>query len=160
MITSDVLSRFIVEALRLSGALASYADEMVADIGLSSARMQVVGAIHDAPVAQPVAHLARGMRLSRQGVQRIVNELHDDGFVAFETNPHHQRAHLVVLTESGAKAFSIAIERQNIWMATIKDTLTNARLADATQTMIDIRDELEIPHATAESMSHGHQEHV
>ncbi len=160
MITSDVLSRFIIETLRLSGALASYADEMVADIGLSSARMQVVGAIHDAPAAQPVAHLARGMRLSRQGVQRIINELHDDGFVAFEPNPHHQRAHLVVLTENGAKAFNMAIERQNIWMASIKDTLTNTRLIAATQTMIDIRDELETPSLTTGRPSHGHNEHL
>lgn len=143
MPSSDVLSRFIVETLRLSGALAMSADDMVADIGLSFARWQVVGAIHDAPAPQPVAHIARDMHLSRQGVQRIVNDLHTDGFVAFRPNPHHARAHLVVLTERGAKAFRTAIARQDNWMKSFDQALTDARLADATQTMIAIRRHVE-----------------
>lgn len=158
-ISSDVLSRFIVETLRLSGALSLTADDMVADLGLSFARWQVVGAIHEAPVPQPVAHLARDMRLSRQGVQRIVNELHQDGLVAFEPNPHHARAHLVVLTASGLNAFKVAIERQDRWMKTFGNELNDPRLADATRTLIAIREHVEATHSTVRTWSHGPEEH-
>jgi DNA-binding MarR family transcriptional regulator len=166
MPTSDVLSRFIVETLRLSGALAMNADEMVADIGLSFARWQVVGAIHDAPVPQPVAHIARDMRLSRQGVQRIVNDLHSDGLVEFLPNPHHARAQLVVLTDRGAAAFRTAIGRQDQWMKSFDQSLDDLRLQDATRTMIAIREHVENAHRHSRPPAkdrddvHEHQKHI
>lgn len=141
--SSDALSRFIVEALRLSGALAITADKMVADIGLTAARWQVMGAISESRVPQPVAHLARDMRMSRQGVQRIVNELHKEGLIEFEPNPHHARAHLVVLTKRGAAVFETAIQRQERWMLSFRDALTDEELADAMSTMITIRENVE-----------------
>jgi DNA-binding MarR family transcriptional regulator len=41
---------------------------------------------------QPVAWLARNLGANRQNVQRIVNDLHKEGLVAFENNPHHRRS--------------------------------------------------------------------
>lgn len=131
------------ERCGLSGALAMNADDMVADLGLSFARWQVVGAIHESQLPQPVAHLARDMRLSRQGVQRIVNDLHHEGFVAFQPNRHHARAQLVVLTARGTDTFKAAIKRQDAWMKSFDDGLTDARLDAAAQTMIALRAHLE-----------------
>lgn len=48
---------------------------------------------------QPVTWLARDRGANRQNVQRIVNDLHKEGLVTFEPNPHHRRAQLVALTE-------------------------------------------------------------
>jgi DNA-binding MarR family transcriptional regulator len=155
MVSSDVVSRFIIETLRLSGALAMNADEMVADIGLSCARWQVVGSIYQAPFPQPVAHIARDMRMSRQGVQRIVNELHRDGLVAFQTNPHHAKAHLIVLTERGIGAFNTAIKRQEKWTSSFGDALTDAGLNQAIQTMIAIRGYAENTHLSARHQTKG-----
>ena len=56
-------------------------DDLVSDLGLTSARWQVLGAIALAPAAETVARLARAMGLHRQGVQRIVNELAAEGIV-------------------------------------------------------------------------------
>ena len=75
---------------------------MVARLGLTSTRWQVLGAIADAERAQPVAWLARDMGGIRQNVQRIVNDLQKMGLVTLEVNPHHRRASLVVLTDKGA----------------------------------------------------------
>lgn len=61
---------------------------------------------------QPVAWLARDMGANRQNVQRIINDLNRAGLVAFETNPHHRRAQLVVLTEKGKQAFQAAMRLQ------------------------------------------------
>ena len=65
---------------------------------------------------QPVAWLARDMGANRQNVQRIINDLHKEGFVAFETNPHHRRAQLVVLTDKGKQAFDAAMRLQAPWI--------------------------------------------
>lgn len=139
MVSSKILSQFVLETLRLSSAFAAHADEMVADIGLTSARWQVVGAIMASHSAQPVAHLARDMCLSRQGVQRIVNELFKDGMVSFEPNPHHARAHLVKLTALGANAFNRAIERQDGWIKSVGNALDDSRLTTAINIMSDVR---------------------
>lgn len=109
------LTELILEIFKLNGRLLSAGDQLVASLGLTSARWQVLGAIALAGVPQPVANIARNMGLTRQAVQRIVNELEAEGFLAFAPNPHHQRAKLVVLGKSGAKAFQAAAKRQAPW---------------------------------------------
>src|ERR1700733_8487746 len=92
------LSEVVLDLFRCNSLLLTAGDRLVAPLGLTSARWQVLGAMAAAERPQPVAWLARDMGGNRQNVQRIVNDLHKDGLVEFETNPHHRRAHLVVLT--------------------------------------------------------------
>ncbi len=111
------LSELILEVFRLNGLLLEAGDSLVADIGLTSARWQVMGAIALSPAPLPVAHIARNMGLSRQSVQRLANELEKDDLIRFAANPHHERAKLVLLTERGAKAYREAMARQGPWAA-------------------------------------------
>src|SRR6476469_7529143 len=109
------ITELIVEVFRLNGGLLDAGDGLVGDIGLSSARWQVLGAIAAAVAPLPVAHIARNMGLTRQAVQRLANDLERDGLVRFATNPHHERAKLVLLTEAGSGAFETAMRRQAPW---------------------------------------------
>ncbi|PJK30797.1 MarR family winged helix-turn-helix transcriptional regulator [Minwuia thermotolerans] len=110
-----VLTALILETFRFNGALLQAGDRLVGDLGLTSARWQVLGAIALADPPEPVARLARGMGLARQGVQRIVNELAAESLVAFRPNPHHRRAQLVVLTAAGEAVYAAALARQAPW---------------------------------------------
>ena len=83
--------------------------------GLTSARWQVLGAIALSPVPLPVAHIARNMGLTRQAVQRVVDDMRADGLVRLEPNPHHRRAMLVAMTEEGETAYRGASTRQERW---------------------------------------------
>jgi len=69
-----------------------------------------------APLAQLIAN--------RQNLQRIVNDLEKDGLVAFEINPHHRGAQLVVLTEKGKQAFDAAMRLQAPWINKLADGLS------------------------------------
>ena len=109
------LTELILEVFKHNGRLLNAGDQLVASQGLTSARWQVLGAIAFAGAPQPVANIARNMGLTRQAVQRVVNELEAEGFLTFAPNPHHQRAKLVVLGKSGAKAFQAAAKRQAPW---------------------------------------------
>ena len=93
-----------------STTLLTVGDRLAAGLGLTSARWQILGAITSAERPQPVAWLARDLGANRQNVQRIVNDLHKEGLVAFEVNPHHRRAQLVTLTEKGRRTFEAAME--------------------------------------------------
>ena len=75
MKASDAATDLILETFRLNGSLLAAGDAMVADLGLTSARWQVLGAIALSPVPLPVAHIARNMGLTRQAVQRLINEM-------------------------------------------------------------------------------------
>ena len=112
---SSGLTGLILEVFRINGALIAAGDRLVADLDLTSARWQVLGAIALAPAPEPVARLARAMGLHRQGVQRIVNELEAEGIVALADNPHHRRARLVRLTRKGEALYHKADRRQKPW---------------------------------------------
>ena len=105
----------ILDVFRLASRLLATGDRLVAGLGLTSERWQVLGAIVAAERPQPVAWIARDLGGNRQNVQRIVNDLAAEGFVAFEPNPHHRRAQLVVLTEAGREAFDRAMELWAPW---------------------------------------------
>lgn len=104
-----------LETFRLNGRLLASGDRLVAELGLTSARWQVLGAVAMAERPQPVPHIARQMGLSRQNVQRIVNDLGDAGYVTFAPNPHHKRAKLVVLTDKGRETYEAAHRIQVPW---------------------------------------------
>src|ERR1700704_2902386 len=77
-----LVTELILEVFRLNGRLLVAGDRLVADLGLTSARWQVLGAVALAAAPMPVAWIARNMGLTRQAVQRIVNELIADGTLA------------------------------------------------------------------------------
>lgn len=125
------LTGLIIEVFRLNGSLLAAGDLLVSDLGLSSARWQVLGAIDGSPVPLPVAHLARNMGLTRQAVQRSVDEMKDDGFVRLVENPHHRRAMLVVMTDKGEAAYRAALDRQSRWAETVARDLSSDEMTAA-----------------------------
>lgn len=133
----------VLDLFRLSNRMLAAGDRLVAELGLTSARWQVLGTIVAAGRPQPVAWLARDMGGNRQNVQRIVNDLERDGLVAFEVNPHHRRAQLVVLTERGTEAFAAAMQRQTPWINQLSDGLRVADIETAHRVIKTLRDRLE-----------------
>lgn len=112
----ETLTELMLDLFRLNSLALTAGDRLVSDLGLTSARWQILGAVMAAERSQPVAWIARDLGANRQNVQRIVNDLHKDGLVIFETNPHHRRAQLVVLTEKGRQAFDAAMNLQAPWV--------------------------------------------
>lgn len=120
----EALTGLMLDLFRLSSLLLTAGDRLVARLGLTSARWQILGAIVAAERSQPVAWLARNLGVNRQNVQRIINDLHKEGLVAFGTNPHHRRAQLVVLTDKGRRAFEAAMGLQAPWINSLSAGLS------------------------------------
>lgn len=137
------LTDVVLELFRLNNRMITAGDRLVADLGLTSARWQVLGTIVASERAQPVAWLARDMGGNRQNVQRIVNDLADDGLVAFQPNPHHRRAQLVVLTERGREAFDAAMRLQAPWINQLAEGLRVTDIETALAVVSTIRRRLE-----------------
>src|SRR5438034_7075300 len=139
----DALTDLILNLFRLNSRLLAAGDRLVAELGLTSARWQILGAIVTAERLQPVAWLARDLGANRQNVQRIVNDLHQEGLVAFETNPHHRRAQLVVLTEKGRQIFDAAMRLQAPWVNGISDGLSVKDIEIVHRVVVALRKKLE-----------------
>lgn len=139
----DALTSLMLDLFRLNSLLLTVGDRLVAGLGLTSARWQILGAIVQLERPQPVAWLARDLGANRQNVQRIVNDLEEEGLVAFETNPHHRRAQLVVLTDKGRRAFEAAMALQAPWVnglsegLAVKDLQTVHRIVAALRTRLE-----------------------
>lgn len=132
-----------LEVFRLNGLLLGHGDRLVADLGLTSARWQVLGAAALATGELTVSAISRRMGLTRQAVQRTINELVGSGHVTMVDNPRDKRARLVRLTRSGHDAYEAAIARQVPWANAVADNVTAADLATIVAHLRTIGDRVE-----------------
>ncbi len=138
----DALTDLILDLFRVNSLILTAGDRLVARLGLTSARWQILGAMVAAERAQPVAWLARDMGANRQNVQRIINDLQKEGLVAFEVNPHHRRAQLVVLTDKGKQTFDAAMRLQAPWINSLSDGLSIKDIQTMHRVIIALRKKL------------------
>ncbi len=113
--SGDAMTELILDVFRLNGLLLAAGDRLTKDLGLTSARWQVLGALAAAKEPLTVAQIARNMGLVRQSVQRLVDVLAEEGILAFEDNPNHRRAKLVCMTEVGRHKFDQISQKQVRW---------------------------------------------
>lgn len=143
-VSGHTLTELILTLFRVNNLTLIWGDRLVAPFGLTSARWQVLGAIAQAQSAQPVSWLARDLGANRQNVQRIVNDLHDEGLLAFEPNPHHRRAKLVVLTAKGRQAYNSAIDAYQPRAQDLAEGFAHADIVTAHRVLVELRSKLEI----------------
>lgn len=139
----EIVTDLVLNLFRLNNLLLVAGDRLVEGLGLTSARWQVLGAIAYAGRPQPVAWLARDMGANRQNVQRIINDLNTAELVAFEANPHHRRAQLVILTGKGKQAFESAMRLQHPWVNGLAQGLTAKDVAIAHRVLLALRQKLD-----------------
>jgi DNA-binding MarR family transcriptional regulator len=141
--SGTAISELIVAIFRLNGRLLVAGDRLVEDLGLTSARWQVLGAIALSSSPEPVSRLARNMGLNRQGVQRIVGELVAEGFVELKDNPHHRNAKLVLMTAKGLRAYDAALQRQAPWVNMLGEGFNPKNIRETGRILDALRQRLE-----------------
>jgi DNA-binding MarR family transcriptional regulator len=140
---SALVTGLVLEVFRLNGRLIASGDVLVAGVGLTSARWQVLGAIALQPGPAPVVRIADAMGLTRQSVQRIVDALVHEGIVALHANPHHKRAKLVTLTKRGSALYRSAMRLQKQWAAELSQSFDPKSLATTLRVLKRLRVRLE-----------------
>jgi DNA-binding MarR family transcriptional regulator len=139
----NALSDLVLDLFRVNSMVLTAGDRLVASLGLTSARWQILGAIVDTERPQPVAWLARDLGANRQNVQRIINDLHKEKLVAFEPNPHHRRAQLVALTDKGRHTFDAAMRLQAPWINNLSRGLSVKDIETVHAVLAALRKKLE-----------------
>lgn len=124
----SLLTDIILETFKLNGLLVSEGDQLVKDLGLTSARWKVLGALSSGLGPMTVPDIARSMGQSRQAVQRLSKEMVKDGLLMTQTNPDHQRAKFLILTDRGKRTYEQAMQKQVPWVNSIADELVEGEL--------------------------------
>jgi DNA-binding MarR family transcriptional regulator len=134
-------TEIVLEVFRLNGELVAAGDELGSELGLTTARWQVMGAIADAPLT--VAQIGRRMGLTRQSVRRTVDLLEGEKIVERVPNPDHRASELVRLTSRGTQAFAAISREQVSWANRCADSLALPALETTLQTLRQMRERLE-----------------
>ena len=141
----ESLTDLVLETFRLNGQVLAAGNRLTKPHELTSARWQVMGAIHLAGRALTVAQIARRMGLTRQAVQRIVNDLQQIEMVELTANPDHKRAPLVALGDKGEQAYVAVDEAQITWINELANGLSERQVAGTVKLLKLLSSRLEPP---------------
>lgn len=113
----------VLDIFKLSGLLVAEGDVLTKDVGLSSARWKVLGALAHSDGSMTVPQIAYSMGQSRQSVQRLTDAMEGSGILVYQDNPHHKKAKLVALSEKGKEIFELLEQKQIPWANLAADGL-------------------------------------
>ena len=141
-ITTDAMVELIGESFRLNSRLQTTADRMARDVGLTGTRWQMLNAVAQATRPATISDIARWMGLARQSVQQVANALAKGDLIAYQSNPKHQRAPLVVVTKKAAKLLEQLDEQRFAWARTVAATLPATDIKVASDILRAVREQL------------------
>ena len=141
--TRTTFTEVVLEIFRVNGALLAAGAVLCEGTGLTSARWQVLGALAMAAEPRTVAQIARAMGLTRQAVQRLVDELEAEDVVRRVDHPESRRARPVEVTARGRSLFDEMVRRQRPWAARIGAGIPETRLRTALDVLRLIRARLD-----------------
>jgi DNA-binding MarR family transcriptional regulator len=148
----EMLTDVMLSVFRTNGRLLQRGDELVAPLGLTSARWQMLGAIalSGEPLTAPEA--AAVMGVTRQGAQKQLNTLVEEGLVEIQPNPRHQRSPLYSLSEPGASVYAEAAALNRLWTQRLAAELSRSEIATALEVLCELYQGLEAPLPTPEDL--------
>lgn len=133
----------VLRTFRANGAFLTAGDRLAAELGLTSARWQVLGAVALAGRPLTVAQIARRMGLTRQSVQVSVNRCLQDGHLEADENPDHRRSPLIRLTELGSVTYAELERRQVRWINELAAGLNLSEVSIAARILQELSNRLE-----------------
>jgi DNA-binding MarR family transcriptional regulator len=127
------LTEAIVATFRLNGRLMDIAQRLAREGGLTATEWRVLGGVVDEP--HSVAEVGRRMGMTRQGVQRVADQLADRGLAEYRPNPAHRRAKLLACTQAGYWAIRQIALAQRPWADEIGAQIGATELRESVATI-------------------------
>lgn len=134
---SEVLTEIMLEIFRLNARLLEMGNQMVAPLGMTSARWQVLGALALSGEAMSCPQIAAAMGISRQGAQKQLNLALNDQLLTVYENQRNLRSPLYEITPAGHEAYSKAMGLQASWSKALSRGIT---LSDWQNTLSVLRE--------------------
>lgn len=142
---ADILTDIMLTVFRVNGRLLEKGDQLVEPLNLTSARWQVLGPVALAVEPLSAPQIAQAMGITRQGAQKQLNKLEEEGFVEQRPNPRHERSPLYALTGLGTRTISKTMALQKTWASGLVAGLPLQDLRKTLRTLNSIYERLDSP---------------
>ncbi len=132
------LALLVADIYEAAGVLRRSGETIAGAEGQSQARWQLLSVISGGPIT--VAQAARRLGVTRQGVQRVANDLIDERLAVAGPNPDHRSSPLLELTPVGVatlRRINDRAEEINAEIAKKLNPTTVARTRQALRALID-----------------------
>ncbi|MGO3869749.1 MarR family transcriptional regulator [Alcaligenes faecalis] len=147
------VTQLALTVFRLNGVLLHWGDQLVAPIGLTSARWQMLGAIALAGTPLTAPQIGEAMGVTRQGAQKQLNLLLEQGLVEAHQNPAHRRSPLYALTPHGLTLYRKADATWTAYAAELAALIPAVQASTATRTLESMLLELQNANPSLEAKS-------
>jgi DNA-binding MarR family transcriptional regulator len=100
----------VTSLLRIHQLLTARADQILAPIGLTFARYEVLVVLYFNEDAVPLSYLAQALQLHQASVTNLVDKLEKQGYLERKAHPSDRRVTLARITDAGRARTGTAIE--------------------------------------------------
>lgn len=136
------LQEIMLSIFQLQASLTKWGDELGKSLSLTSSRWKVLGAIELNEKPLTVSAIAKQMGLTRQSVQRLVDCMILDGYLAIKTNPKDKRAMLVKTTVRGQRAYKDVMAKYHAWTSDEVSCFNGDKLSITATTLLQLQERI------------------
>jgi DNA-binding MarR family transcriptional regulator len=115
---ADEMALLVADIYEAAGLLRRSGEATAGAEGQTQARWQLLSVVSESPLS--VAQAARRLGITRQGVQRVANDLVREDLAVFRSNPDHRSSPLLALTPAGQET----LKRITTRAAEVHESLT------------------------------------
>lgn len=134
----DQLNYFIRDIRLTFNMLKSLGDSLYEDLQITTAHRAVIEFIA-IEGESTVPMIAEQRSVSRQAIQKTVNQLLEMEFVTTIENPEHKRSQLISLTSDGEKLFKTITRREKLILNRICKNINSVELKSANKVLEKLR---------------------
>jgi DNA-binding MarR family transcriptional regulator len=128
---SNALTDLIRTVLRMHTTVQKSGTRLMQGTGITNARWQMLSELCAFEKRVTVSELARHMGLTRQAIQRLADDMSNDGLIKFVENPGDARAMHLLLTKAGRASYNEALEREWQWANAIAEDFDAQQITHA-----------------------------
>lgn len=134
--TAECFTQFTRALFAAHNMVLKHGDLVTGEYQQTSARWRILGNIEPCPLT--VSRIARLTGYTRQSIQRLADELVDEGLATYEP-ASDRRTKNVCITEKGREILEKLANYENEWVTRITQTLSIEELTDLTQALEKVK---------------------
>lgn len=132
--SASTLYPVIWKIRRVFQQLRNISDAMLEDLGINASQRAVLEVLSsEEPLSVP--QMAKQLRVSRQHIQVLVNELLAKKLVDSGENPAHKRSPLISISKAGQELFSSITGREQELLSILQPNFSKSDLATSFNTL-------------------------
>ncbi len=136
---TETSGQVMMDLLQAAHVLEDRLERSLGDVGLSSAKLAVLGALVSSAESLPLSELAGRLRCVRSNITQLVDRLEADGLVRREDDPQDRRSVRAAITPQGRERQAAGAARLEAFQREVAARLSGADGATLARALAALR---------------------